>query len=76
MQNTTNEQKHPLPRLVKAAELAERSAKRDVVAPSVRSKPEVDLETVVRNAANRARAARGDRDARSLFNALFEKPAA
>ena len=75
MQHTTNQQQRPLPRLVKASELAERSAKR-VAAPVAKSKPEVDLEAIVRNAANRARAARGDRDARSLFNALFEKPAA
>ena len=74
MQQTTNNQQRPLPRLVKAAELAERSTKREVVAPA--AKPEVDLEAIVRNAAKRARAARGDRDARSLFNALFEKPAA
>jgi hypothetical protein len=76
MQHTTNQQQRPLPRLVKAAELAERSAKREVVAPAAKSKPEVDLEAIVRKAAARARAARGDRDARSLFNALFEKPAA
>jgi hypothetical protein len=63
MANDTKKTSRPMPRLIKAADLAARKAK-----------DELKLNPVVR-AAVRARTPRDARDARMIFDALFETTA-
>jgi hypothetical protein len=66
------QQPRPVPRLVKAAELAARKEPR----PATEAAREPNVASIARSAAVRVRAPRDARDARKIFDSLFGKPAA
>jgi hypothetical protein len=68
-------EKQRTPRLIKAADIAARKTKQETTESLTAAKPEVKVAEVFKAAAVRMRAPRDARDARRLFDLLFDKPA-
>ena len=62
----------PAPRLVKAADVAARATRAEANRPAQEARKVPGIDGLLRAAAGRVR---GARDARALFDSLFEKPA-
>jgi hypothetical protein len=67
-------EKHRTPRLIKAAEIAARKTKQEPADPLPKAKQEVKVAEIFRAAALKGRVPRDARDARRLFDSLFDKP--